>query len=327
LLTRSGGTSGGATLEVAHEALLRQPPLSKWLEESEEFLIWRKRVARAREAFEANERGLLIGRELQIARDWVEAVPADEIATKDRSFIAESEAEDERIRAEDAARERERQAAELEAANARAEIAERDRQRQTAELEVAQARERAAKEVAEAARARERAVVETAEAARISEQAANAMAAVSRRIVQRTLAGLAVALALALVAFATGIYALSQQKYALSQQKEAVAGRNEALAARNQALAARNEALAAGNEALLNQSRLLADHSRQETDGNEPVTGVLLALEALPDTTSDDINIQSRPPWLRHGDPEGRPLFHAFEDEIDAIGVPLCHSA
>src|SRR6478736_7340608 len=30
---------------------------------------------------------------------------------------------------------------------------------------------------------------------------------------------------------------------------------------------------------------------------------------------------------LRHADPEARPLFHTLEDEIDAIGVPLCHSA
>src|ERR1700739_1469171 len=30
---------------------------------------------------------------------------------------------------------------------------------------------------------------------------------------------------------------------------------------------------------------------------------------------------------LRHADPEARSLFHTLEDEIDAIGVPLCHSA
>src|SRR6476659_5151199 len=30
---------------------------------------------------------------------------------------------------------------------------------------------------------------------------------------------------------------------------------------------------------------------------------------------------------LRHADPEARPLFHTLEDEIDAIGVPLCNSA
>jgi hypothetical protein len=174
LIARSGGSGGSAALEVAHEALLRQPPLNKWLEESQEFLIWRKRLARARDGFESNERGLLTGRELQIARDWADSVPEDEIPAKDRSFIAESQVEDERTRAKEAARERQRQAAELEAAKARAEIAERDRQRQVVELEASQARERAAKEMAEAARAREQAVLESAEAARISERAARA---------------------------------------------------------------------------------------------------------------------------------------------------------
>jgi TIR domain len=52
-------------IEVAHEALLRQPPLSNWLAEDQEFLIWRERLGQARMAFEANERGLLTGRELQ----------------------------------------------------------------------------------------------------------------------------------------------------------------------------------------------------------------------------------------------------------------------
>jgi hypothetical protein len=213
LLTRSGGDEGGVTLEVAHEALLRQPPLSTWLEESEDFLIWRKRLARAREAFEANERGLLIGRELQIARDWVDAVAEDEIAAKDRSFIAESDAEDQKRRAEDAARERQHQAIELEAAKARAEIAERERQRQAAELEAAQARERAAKEVAEAARAREQAIREIAEAARISEQAANAIAAASRRIARRTfVGGLSAAVLLTLVAASAVIYGFVERE-------------------------------------------------------------------------------------------------------------------
>jgi hypothetical protein len=103
-------------------------------------------------------------------------------------------------------RERQRLAAELEAANARTELAERERQRLAAELEAAQAREQAVKEMAEVAREREQAVLETAEAARVRELAANAMAEGSRRVARRTLAGLAAALLLALIAFATGIY-------------------------------------------------------------------------------------------------------------------------
>jgi hypothetical protein len=61
------------TLEVAHEALLRVPPISDWLEEDRELLIWRDRIAKARAAYEANARGLLVGRELDIARTWLEA--------------------------------------------------------------------------------------------------------------------------------------------------------------------------------------------------------------------------------------------------------------
>ena len=30
---------------------------------------------------------------------------------------------------------------------------------------------------------------------------------------------------------------------------------------------------------------------------------------------------------LGHSDAEGRPLFHALEDEVDAVGVPLLHAA
>jgi hypothetical protein len=310
LLTRSG-SDGGPTLEVAHEALLRQPPLSKWLEESEDFLIWRKRLARAREAFDANERGLLTSRELQVARVWVVAKADDEIPAKDRAFIAQSEAEDDRKRTEDNERERQRQAAELEAAKARAEIAERDGARQAAELEAARAREQASKEVAEAAREREQAVLKTAEAAQVREQAARAMSDVSRRIARRTFAGLAGAIVFALIAFAIGIYAFSQQKQAIAGQNEALIARNEALSSRNDAVAARNEALASRNEAItvrneaisarndafINQSRFLSDHSLRESNGNDPITGALLALEALPDAGSDDINVKGRPPW------------------------------
>ena len=53
-------------IEVAHETLLRQPPFSEWLAEDRDFLIWRERLSQARAAFEANERGLLSGRELEL---------------------------------------------------------------------------------------------------------------------------------------------------------------------------------------------------------------------------------------------------------------------
>jgi hypothetical protein len=65
LLTRSRDT-----LEVAHEALLRQAPIADWLEEDRAFLIWRDRLTRERASHEGKQRGWLAGPELQIAH-WV----------------------------------------------------------------------------------------------------------------------------------------------------------------------------------------------------------------------------------------------------------------
>ena len=120
LLTRSGTEHGEAILEVAHEALLRLPPLSDWLAEDREFLVWRDRLSKARAAYEANVRGLLVGRELDIARAWLEArTDSEDIAKVDRAFVEASEAEDQRRRTEEEDKERRRQAAELEAAQER----------------------------------------------------------------------------------------------------------------------------------------------------------------------------------------------------------------
>jgi hypothetical protein len=98
---------GRDTLEVAHEALLRLPPIADWLEEDREFLVWRERLSRARAVYEANARGLLVGRELKIARDWRAGSrePRD-IAAADLAIIEASEAEDEKRCAEEDARER-----------------------------------------------------------------------------------------------------------------------------------------------------------------------------------------------------------------------------
>src|SRR5262249_3354735 len=95
-------------VEVAHEALLRQPPLSDWLADDRDFFVWRdERLAPARAAFDANERGLLTGRELQIARDWMQKRPSD-IAAADRTLINQSIVEEDK-RHEQERREREEQ--------------------------------------------------------------------------------------------------------------------------------------------------------------------------------------------------------------------------
>ena len=106
-------------IEVAHETLLRQPPFSEWLAEDREFLVWRERLSQARAAFEANQRGLLAGRELQFARDWAQRRATKDIAPLDRQFISDSVAEDNKRRADEAERERVRQATEREARQAR----------------------------------------------------------------------------------------------------------------------------------------------------------------------------------------------------------------
>ena len=104
LLTRSRDT-----LEVAHEALLRQPPISDWLQEDREFLVWRDRLARERASYERNQRGLLAGRELQIARDWLGVREQNDIASEDRKFIVDSMAGDDKRRALEEEHEQQRQ--------------------------------------------------------------------------------------------------------------------------------------------------------------------------------------------------------------------------
>ncbi len=107
-LRRIGGTDA-EVVEVAHEALLRQAPLSSWLADDRDFIAWRdERLVPARTAFEANERGLLVGRELQISRDWVQKRPRSDLAAADREFIDQSiEADDKRREQEERAREQE----------------------------------------------------------------------------------------------------------------------------------------------------------------------------------------------------------------------------
>jgi WD40 repeat protein len=107
-------------LEVAHEALLRQAPIGDWLEENREFLVWRDRISRERTSYEANERGLLVGRELQIARDWIRTIPEDDIAATDQKFVLDSASEEDRRRTEEESKERQRQASELQVAQERA---------------------------------------------------------------------------------------------------------------------------------------------------------------------------------------------------------------
>ena len=113
---------------MAHEALLRLPPIADWLADDRQFLVWRDSTAKARAAYEANARGLLVGRELQIARGWRDGCGIDgEIGATELAFIDASIAEDDRRRDEEDAREQQRREAELAAAKAREEAAEEPR--------------------------------------------------------------------------------------------------------------------------------------------------------------------------------------------------------
>jgi WD40 repeat protein len=201
------------TIEVAHEALLRQPPIGDWLEENREFLIWRDRLARERASYESNQRGLLVGRELQIARDWLRIRAEDDIATADRKFVLDSSAEEDRRRTDEEERERQRQASELTAA---------------------------------------------------------------RRLARRTTGGLVVALVLAAIAGGAGVYAYSQQRAAIAQAAAAES---------------------ATREAQLTQSRFLSPFAARNVEDGDAATGLLIALEAMPDGNSSDVSVKKRPVW------------------------------
>src|SRR5262249_9250002 len=70
-----------------------------------------------------------------------------------------------------------------------------------------------------------------------------------------------------------------------------------AAAAAKEATAAREQALRTRDAAVLAQSQYLADLSLQETERNNPVNGLLLALDALPDKDSDDPIARNRASW------------------------------
>lgn len=299
-------SSGRGTLEVAHEALLRLPPIGDWLEDDREFLIWRDRLSRARVTFEANERGLLVGRELQIAHDWLTArADAGDIAAPDRAFIAESIAEDDRHREEERAREHQRRKVELEAAQYRERAAQETAKIAQQMAEAARDREKAAQDAAEAAQQMAAAAKYRESTAQNDAKIAQQIAATSKRFAQRTLAGLAAVLVLAVALAVVAGWAIEQrqevgrQKHEVEKQRDTATRQSEiAVAKTGEAQAAREEAVKARDAALLQQSQYLTALAKQETETErDPTTGLLLALEALPDANSEDPSVKGRPLW------------------------------
>ena len=105
--------------------MLRQPPFSDWLAEDREFLLWRDRLTQARTAFGADERGFLAGRELSIARSYMQTRAERDFEPADLAFIRNSVAADDKRRAEEAEEQRRREAAEKEEQERRLRDAER----------------------------------------------------------------------------------------------------------------------------------------------------------------------------------------------------------
>ena len=132
--------------------------------------------------------------------------------------------------------------------------------------------------------------------------------AAAQRVVQRTLIGLVVALLLAAVAGAATIYALSRQRIAIAQAAAAEA---------------------ATKEALLAQSRYLTGLADQALKDGDAATGMLLALEALPDPASEDKLKREKPFWglaavsldSAHRGLREHSIIRGHEDVVSSVAV------
>lgn len=284
LLTRGGSRDGATTLEVAHEALLRQPPVQDWLEEDREFLAWRHRVSRARTGYEANERGLLVGRELQIARGWLEAREEYEITDLDRSFIRESEAEANKVRA----REEERQRRQEEA----------ERQAEQARLEAAEAAARVLKEKAEASRRLTRmtfiglvgaiilAVAATSAGFVAFQQREKALKQEQEALKQKSIAEEAAELAIA-----ARLRAEEARRLADSREMEAEAERQRAVKAEGEAIKQRDAALKSS-------ARFIYSSAQEQLNAGNKMKARLLAMELVAERNPSDKIVQQSKSFL-----------------------------
>jgi hypothetical protein len=226
LLVTGSDRADRPTVEVAHEALIRfWPRLRRWVDANRDKLRSRAVIVQAKDEWERQGRreDLLLpaGFQLERARS-VLADPGDITIDDIKEFVAKSQAAEARRRAEEDAREYQRQAAELKA---------------------------------------------------------------SRRVAQRTLAGLIAAVMLAAIAIAIGLYARSQTAEAVSQKVEA---QHQASLAEAKTGEAKNNF----RQGQRTESYFRAEQAKQA--GADAVTAALLALEGLPDATSAE-DAQPRP--------------------------------
>ncbi len=123
LLVTGSDRAQRPTVEVAHEALIRTwPRLRDWIgcKPGEVALTRCSGASQGGVGATGTARDLLLPAGFQLERARALAADPGDLTIDDvKGFIAESEAVDDRRRAEDAERERQRQAAELEAANVR----------------------------------------------------------------------------------------------------------------------------------------------------------------------------------------------------------------
>lgn len=208
---------------------------------------------------------LLFGGDIAAAKIWAARHPPDApaLTTLHLDFIRESEIEGERRHNEERQRLEQMQAAQSERARAleAAEAAQTERAKALAAAETAQADQ--ARALAREAEASQR----EAEASRRAAEESQRAALQSRRVAQRTLAGLALALAFAIVAVYFWFDATNQRKAAL----------DSATLANHEAEKAKQEA----KRTMVQASRYLAALATSELKDNDPATALALGLEAF----------------------------------------------
>jgi len=295
LLVSDEGAEGAPMVRFAHEALLSQWPLAREIiATNREFLATRSRVrADARRWLaEDKSRDLLLpgGKRLSEAEDLL-LTRREEIDDQTIGYIEASITA--RRQRHEAEREAERQRIEAD------EVAERKR----LELEADAARER--------------------------EAAAGAREAATRRLAARTRIAAVITVILAVAAGAGAIVGLNGQQEARRQAEAAKRQAVLATESANRAELERARAEETQDKALLSQSKFLTEMAEQQTKGSKPVTGMLLALEAISDASNVSQTQRDRPYWpptevalhrAVHAIRE-RPVLLSHESSVSSVAV------
>ena len=144
--------------------------------------------------------------------------------------------------------------------------------------------------------------LETEEAAKrerleVEATAAREREAATRQLAQRTRFAAVVTLILALAASVGAVVGFRGQQEASRQAEAAEQQADLATKSANRAEVERVRAEEAQDKALLSQSKFLTEMAEQQTKGSKPVTGMLLALEAIPDASNASQTQRDRPYW------------------------------